>query len=212
MEGGLGEGALLCGPHSSTHSLNRYLGPPSPHKQVLRLAVGDTVVNKRLAHCPQGHRGHQPSQRAGRLPLCLLLSPRLSAACTHPSACPSVHFCCADPIWKQVISCGVWAPSIHPSRAQCPGELGSCFQADTPLLLVGVGWGGPVNPSVQVTEKVSNSGARDLGLVQRNYNRKNPAGSAWLLHALCSPTSPSTSVYTPTPTLGPGPCLGHQRD
>lgn len=41
----------------------------------------------------------------------------------------SVPFWCADPIWKQLISCGVWAPFIHPSRAQCPGGLG-CFQAD----------------------------------------------------------------------------------
>lgn len=121
-----------CGPHSSTHSLTRYLGAPPPHnKQVLRLGVGDTVVNKRPNCCPQGHVGHQPSQKAGCLPLCLLL-PLVCLQCsaTHLPVHLSVYFCCADPIWKQVISCGVWAPSIQPSRAQCPGELGSCFQAD----------------------------------------------------------------------------------
>lgn len=29
----------------------------------------------------------------------------------------SVHFCCADPIWKQLISRGIWAPSTHSNRA-----------------------------------------------------------------------------------------------
>lgn len=65
--------------------------------------------------------------------------------------------------------------------------------------------GGPVNPSDQVAGKVLSSEARDLGLVQRNYNRKN---SAQFCLAPACPGQPHFSAHLinficPHPGLAP---------
>lgn len=82
----------------------------------------------------------------------------------------SVHFCCADPIWKQPISGEVWAPSTDSSRAQGPEGLGFCFQTDPHF----PEWGWGSNESFCLgSKKNTSSKARDLGLVQKNCNSKN---------------------------------------
>ena len=86
----------------------------------------------------------------------------------------SVHFGCAEPIWKQLIS-QLLESGLHPltpAGLRAPGELGVVSKLIPTSLSRD---GGPMSHPLLDCRKNLCSEARDLGLVQRNCNKKNCA-------------------------------------
>lgn len=120
------------------HSLTEpILWAPST-QQALRLMPGtqwqirDLSLPSRTCRAASPARTQAAFSSASCFPLVCL-----SFSFAHLPVHLSVHFCCADPIWKQMMSHGVWAapPTLAGLSAQGVGYL---FPSCPLLLLVGM--------------------------------------------------------------------------